>query len=441
MNGQSPELDTLLGVVAACTDESGQLVQANAGFSRIMDADTLPVLGANVAHLFIQPDFASLLTRPAAGDGEVYAGLLTFGNFSGQTRTLKARVWHVGRQIRLLADFDIEALEQVNDTVMELNRAYASMQVELAQSNFKLKQQQAQLEQSMAELQATNTRLAQVQSQLVQSEKLASIGLLAAGVAHEINNPLGYVTANVGTLKIYVTHLLAIIAAFDAAQASARTGSAPSVDVEALKQTLDLPYLKDDVPQLFNESQQGLDRVKRIVQALNEFARVDTVDVWQLADLHVGIDNMLDLFWGKFSHRCELQKAYGALPRVMCVVAQLNQVFMNLLLNAAQSVETNGTVTIRSASAADEVWVEVEDTGHGIAADDLRHIFDPFFTTRPVGQGLGLGLSVSFGIVAKHGGRIEVSSELGKGSVFRVCLPIVQVLSTESTRLQSSKIG
>jgi signal transduction histidine kinase len=315
------------------------------------------------------------------------------------------------------------------------------MQVELAQSNFKLKQQQAQLEQSMAELQATNTRLAQVQSQLVQSEKLASIGLLAAGVAHEINNPLGYVTANVGTLKIYVTHLLAIIAAFDAAQASARTGSAPSVDVEALKQTLDLPYLKDDVPQLFNESQQGLDRVKRIVQALNEFARVDTVDVWQLADLHVGIDNMLDLFWGKFSHRCELQKAYGALPRVMCVVAQLNQVFMNLLLNAAQSVETNGTVTIRSASAADEVWVEVEDTGHGIAADDLRHIFDPFFTTRPVGQGLGLGLSVSFGIVAKHGGRIEVSSALGKGSVFRVCLPIVQVQSTESTRLQSSKIG
>jgi signal transduction histidine kinase len=123
------------------------------------------------------------------------------------------------------------------------------------------------------------------------------------------------------------------------------------------------------------------------------------------------------------------------------VVAQLNQVFMNLLLNAAQSVETNGTVTIRSASAADEVWVEVEDTGHGIAADDLRHIFDPFFTTRPVGQGLGLGLSVSFGIVAKHGGRIEVSSALGKGSVFRVCLPIVQVQSTESTRLQSSKIG
>ncbi|BCO25677.1 adaptive-response sensory-kinase SasA [Rhodoferax lithotrophicus] len=419
-----PELETLLGVVSACVDEGGHLVAANAGFMRLLPPDLPHTPGMNVARFFIQPDFSSLSQKPSGPNGLVYSGLLTIGDFADKTRTLRARVWREDAQLNLLADFEIAILEHMSETVLELNQAYSGMHIELAHNNLKLKQNKVQLEQTVAELQEANHKLAQAQSQLVQSEKLASVGLLAAGVAHEINTPLGFVNSNFGTLRTYINDLLAIIDAYEAALPPTDSGVADLTAVEALKQKVDLAYLKEDMPSLLKESLQGLDRVKRIVKGLNDFARVDTTDVWERVNLNECLDGIVDLFWGQFSPYCELHKDYSEVPSVPCVASQISQVFMNLLVNAGQSVHDHGTVTLRTGYVSDQAWVEVSDTGCGISVEDQKLIFDPFFTTKPVGQGTGLGLSVAMGVVSKHQGRIEVQSKVGQGSVFRVWLPL-----------------
>lgn len=422
----APELTPLLGLVTASVDTNGIVLQANAGFRRLIDSSGPAPEGQSVARFFIQPDFAHLLTMAGSESGEIYAGLLTLGDYAGKTRTLKARVWRAGEQLHLLAEFDIAELEHVTDTVLALNRSYAQAQLELAQTNFKLKQSAAALLQSNTELQATNARLALAQSQLLQAEKLASVGLLAAGVAHEINNPIGFVNANFSTLKGYVTNCLEIISAYEAAPTVVGDVPLPLNAIAALKREMDWPFIRDDVLPLLDESQQGLDRVKRIVLALNDFARTDQADVWRAADIHLGIESTLSVFWSQIKHRCELRKEFGELPAVVCVPFKLNQVWLNLLQNAAQAIEGRGLITLRTGCEGDEVWVEVSDNGQGIAAADRAHIFDPFFTTKPVGQGTGLGLSVSYGIVNQHHGRIEVKSEPGRGATFRVWLPVSQ---------------
>ena len=170
----------------------------------------------------------------------------------------------------------------------------------------------------------------------------------------------------------------------------------------------------------------GLDRVTRIVQNLKDFSRLDCDDEWTFEDLHRGIDSTLNVVWNHLKYTCEVKKEYGDLPPVQCLLSQLNQIFLNLLVNAADAIESKGTITIRTGAQGDQAWVEVADTGRGIPPDNLRHIFDPFFTTKAVGKGTGLGLSVSYSIVQKHNGRIEVDSTVGHGSRFRVWLPVQQ---------------
>jgi signal transduction histidine kinase len=170
----------------------------------------------------------------------------------------------------------------------------------------------------------------------------------------------------------------------------------------------------------------GLKRVKDIVQALKDFSHVGETE-WQVADLHHGIDSTLTIVSNEIKYKARVDKAYGVLPPVTCLASQLNQVFMNLLVNAAHAVtKDRGTLVIRTGTDSGEVWVEIEDDGSGIAPDNLKRIFDPFFTTKPVGKGTGLGLSLSYGIVKKHGGRIAVDSEVGRGTRFRVSIPIQQ---------------
>ena len=173
------------------------------------------------------------------------------------------------------------------------------------------------------------------------------------------------------------------------------------------------------------DSRDGVGRVKRIVDDLKDFSQVDRLD-WQEADLHRGLDSTLNVVWNEIKCKADVVKQYGRLPPVECMVSQLNQVFMNLLLNAAQAIEGHGTITLRSgvdAPPAQTVWIEIADTGHGIAPDIQARIFEPFFTTRPVGQGSGLGLAISYGIVKKHGGSIALTSTPGQGSSFRITLP------------------
>ncbi|MDO9067318.1 MAG: PAS domain S-box protein, partial [Deltaproteobacteria bacterium] len=267
-------------------------------------------------------------------------------------------------------------------------------------------------------------KLQEAQNQLLQSEKMATIGQLAAGVAHEINNPIGYVHSNLGSLNKYIRTLLGIVDAYEKAEAAIADGEALS-RVRAAKREADLEFLREDVSALMSESQEGIARVKKIVQDLKDFSHVDEAE-WQWTDLRKGLDSTLNIVWSEIKYKAEVVKEYGDLPEVECLPSQLNQVFMNMLVNAAHAIEARGTITLRSGVEGEEVWVEFADTGKGIPPENLGRIFDPFFTTKPVGKGTGLGLSLSYSIVLKHHGRIEVASEAGKGTAFRIYLPIRQ---------------
>jgi signal transduction histidine kinase len=294
--------------------------------------------------------------------------------------------------------------------------------VSLALSNIQLHVEQKQ---RLDELRALNEQLEQTQSHLMQSEKMASIGQLAAGVAHEINNPIGYVYSNLGTLEKYVRGTFELLDAYEHAEA-AISDPAVRAQLKAAKDKLDIAFLKEDLRALMEESREGITRVKKIVQNLKDFSHVDAADEWAYADLHAGLDSTLNIVHNEIKYKAEVHKEYGDLPEVECLQSQLNQVFMNLLVNAAHAIDQHGDITVRTGRAGDEVWVDIIDTGKGIAPEHLSRIFDPFFTTKPVGKGTGLGLSLSYGILQKHHGRIEVQSEPGKGSTFRIWLPIRQ---------------
>jgi signal transduction histidine kinase len=276
------------------------------------------------------------------------------------------------------------------------------------------------------DLKVAYQRLSETQSQLLQSEKLASIGQLAAGVAHEINNPVGYVSSNISTMHDYLDDLAQVLDAYEKAEDLLPQGHPILKQIHQVKRNVDLDYVRQDMRDLLNESKEGVVRVKQIVQDLKDFSRVDQMQ-WQWSDIHSGLESTLNIVWNELKYKAEVVKEYGALPEIQCVLSQLNQVFMNLLVNAAQAIEERGTITVRTGvQEKDWVWVEVADTGKGIEKAHLDKIFDPFFTTKPVGKGTGLGLSLSFSIVRKHGGHITVDSEPGKGTTFRICLPVSQ---------------
>ncbi len=274
------------------------------------------------------------------------------------------------------------------------------------------------------DLKELNTKLSDAQTKLMQSEKLASIGQLAAGVAHEINNPIGFIFSNFGTLEQYLQDLFQMLDVYEQAEAS--VGDAAAVArIRNLRADLDIDYLKDDIPNLMRESRDGIQRVRKIVQDLKDFSRVDARQEWEPVDLHAGIDSTLNIVNNEIKYKADVVKNYGPLPEVQCLPSEMNQVFMNLLVNAAHAITAErGTITITTGVQDASVWVEVADTGTGIAAENLQRIFDPFFTTKPVGHGTGLGLSLSYGIVQKHAGRMEVTSEIGAGTRFRVTIPI-----------------
>ena len=275
-----------------------------------------------------------------------------------------------------------------------------------------------------------NKKLAEAQGQLLQSEKLASIGQLAAGVAHEINNPIGFVYSNLGTLQRYMTDIFTLVECYEAAEPSIADPQLRA-NLQALKQKIDLEYLRNDAAALMNESRDGISRVKTIVQNLKDFSHADTGDEWQLAGIEQGLDTTLNIVWNELKYKCEVKKEYGKLPDIECLPSQLNQVFMNMLVNAGHAIDERGIITLRSGTEGEQVWIEVEDTGKGIAPENLKRIFDPFFTTKPVGKGTGLGLSLSYSIIQKHQGRIEVDSVVGRGTRFRVWLPVRHVETAE----------
>ncbi|KJH78382.1 response regulator [Pseudomonas gregormendelii] len=266
----------------------------------------------------------------------------------------------------------------------------------------------------------------QLESQLVQSEKLASLGQLAAGVAHEINNPIGFISSNLGTLDGYFQQLQEMLDAYGQAETLIQAGEWAE-RLQQLRERIELDFLREDIPLLIKESKDGINRVGRIVRDLKDFSRVDANQEWQWINLQQGIESTLNIVANELKYKADVLREYQVLPDIECLPSQINQVFMNLIVNASQAIgPERGTLTLRTGHAAQSVWIEVQDTGSGIAPQNLQKIFDPFFTTKPVGQGTGLGLSLSYGIIKKHRGEITVRSEVGVGTTFRVELPIRQ---------------
>jgi signal transduction histidine kinase len=270
-----------------------------------------------------------------------------------------------------------------------------------------------QLERSLAE---QNRALRETQAALVQQEKLASLGQLAAGMAHEINNPAAYVSNNLAVLKRDVSAALNVLDRYKG-----------GFDAEAarLEVDIDLTAIRETLPLLFDKSLQGMQRIREIVRNLSDFARLEEADFKEV-DLNAALVSTGEVLRHELKQRqIELRLQPGELPPVLCHPGKINQVFLNVLLNAAQASIPNGLIEVRTRPLPEDgILIEFEDHGSGIQPEHLPHIFEPFFTTKPVGQGSGLGLAVSYGILRDHGGSIEVESTVGKGSLFRIRLPL-----------------
>ncbi|MFZ6756086.1 ATP-binding protein [Undibacterium sp. Ji50W] len=289
----------------------------------------------------------------------------------------------------------------------------------------KRKEMEETLSKKGEEQQLLIKKLQEAHEQLLQSEKMASVGQLAAGIAHEINNPIGFINSNIGSLQNYVDKLFEVINDYEGLIPQALAASQASSKMNEIREKADLQFLKEDIQDLVRESMDGLKRVKDIVQSLKDFSHVGETD-WQEADIHQGIDSTLNIVKNEIKYKANVVKEYGQLPPVKCIISQVNQVIMNLLVNASHAIKENGVIKVSTGCDKDMVWIKVLDTGGGIPPENLNRIFEPFFTTKPVGSGTGLGLSLSYGIIKKHGGRIDVSSVLGKGTCFTVWLPLRQ---------------
>jgi len=280
------------------------------------------------------------------------------------------------------------------------------------------KREQA-LRKSYSKLSHANNELKQSESQLVQSEKMASIGVLASGVAHEINNPIGFIKSNLFMLKDYFVD----IEKYYYESLENLTTEAQKVNQQKLAKTYDIEFFLKDIPPLIESSIGGVVRVTEIVQSLKTFARIDLPDK-SIVDVNEGISATLNMVWNELKFNCKVDVDLEPLPKIFAYPGKLNQVFMNLLINAGQSIIDKGVISVHTYVENNNIVVEVKDTGCGIDVEHLTHIFTPFYTTKAIGEGTGLGLSISHQIIEQHEGKLEVVSTLGEGSCFSIYLPI-----------------
>jgi PAS domain S-box-containing protein len=284
------------------------------------------------------------------------------------------------------------------------------------------------LELKNTELEKAYSELKSAQSQILQQEKMASIGQLAAGIAHEINNPVGFIMSNLNSLQKYCDRFVDFI---KMQEDTIKEISPPEKKNELLnslkdyKKSQKIDYMMEDVQNLIKESIEGAERVKRIVQDLKSFSRVDEAE-FKTADINAGIESTINIVWNELKYKATLNKEYGDIPLTKCNPGQLNQVFMNILVNSAQAIEKKGEIHIKTWHDDKDIYISFSDTGCGIPKENINRIFEPFFTTKEVGKGTGLGLSIAYDIVKKHKGEITVQSEVGKGTTFLIKIPIVE---------------
>lgn len=319
---------------------------------------------------------------------------------------------------------DLTALE---NKIKREKSARKEAEILLEKKSFELYQLNQKLESRAEKIAEQLEELQQTRLQLVQSEKMAAVGQLAAGIAHEINNPVGFISSNINTLRDYFADCCAVLnEQKNCIEQYQKQSSIPDEmlkEVLSLQQEVDLDFILSDIDQLISDSIEGAGRVKNIVSDLSEFSHVNSPDLVE-EDINELIEKTINVSWNELKYKAELIKELGDLPKVLCHGGKMAQVFLNLLVNAAQAMESKGEITIRSGVDGDMVWVDIGDTGSGISEENLAKIFDPFFTTKDVGKGTGLGLHMVHSVINSHGGKVHVESVVGQGTTFRIVIPI-----------------
>lgn len=286
----------------------------------------------------------------------------------------------------------------------------------------KIWQARSDLRKKISELESANKELKDTQTKLVHSAKMVSLGQLVAGVAHELNNPIGFIYSNMSHLQDYSEKLIQIV---NAAEKSPEK-------LPAIKEDLEFDYIVKDLPKLVASCQDGARRTRDIVLGLRNFSRLEEAKLQEI-DVHQSLDTTLNLLQGEIKNRIEIHRQYEPTPLIHCYASQVNQVFMNILSNAVQAIEGSGHIWISTMAVKEikdqkdkfgRVQISIQDSGKGMTAETIEKIFDPFFTTKGVGQGTGLGLSISYGIIQNHGGDIQVRSEVGVGTEFIITMPV-----------------
>jgi len=278
------------------------------------------------------------------------------------------------------------------------------------------------VEERTLKLKEANEELKATQSQMLHHEKMASVGQLAAGVAHEINNPMGFISSNLGSLAKYLERLGRYIEHQDKLL-KPLLDDAATIELKTERKKMKIDYLLEDSDDLISESLDGAERVQEIVRNLKSFSRVDQA-AEQAADINECLESTIAIAWNELKYKVTLDKDYGELPPLFCHPQQLNQVFMNLLVNGAQAIAEKGTIGIKTWHEAGVIYVQIKDDGCGIPPENLSRIFEPFFTTKDVGKGTGLGMSISYDIVRAHDGDIHINSVVGEGTQFTIELPV-----------------
>ncbi|NTV13762.1 MAG: hypothetical protein HGA96_07530 [Desulfobulbaceae bacterium] len=352
----------------------------------------------------------------AMAAGDLSATMQSGGPLAGRLKGLHANLRHLTWQTQQVAAGDFN--QQVA-CLGEFSGAFNRMVAALAQARQELLEKNRQLAAAYDDLKSAQARL-------LQQDKMASIGQLAAGVAHEINNPMGFILSNLATLAKYGERLKEFIdCQSDAIEklAAGGEGNAEKAAIQSQRRSLKIDRALEDIGDLISESLEGGTRVKNIVMNLKNFSNVDQA-TQQPANLNAALEDTLATIWNELKDKATLNRDFGELPLLTCNVGQLNLVFMNILLNAVQALSGRGEINLRTSCDGEAIMIAVSDTGNGMPPEVASRIFEPFFTTKEVGQGTGLGLSIDYDIVSKHRGTIEVASQIGQGTTISIRLPL-----------------
>lgn len=441
-----------LGVLFDCLDHAGfEVLVAQDGESALQKANYSPPdlilldvmmpgidgfetcrrLQASVSTAAIPVIFMTALADSADKVTGLSIGAVDYITKPFQQDEVLARI-DIHLRLRHLSETLAAKNSQLEQEVCDRKAAEAALQSANDILEIKVAERTAELQQAVARLESTLQALQQAQVQMVQAEKMASLGQLVAGVAHEINNPVNFIHGNLAHAKGYIDDLMAVLGLYR------QHCPQPGPEVEQCIEQLDLDFITEDLPNLLRSMKVGADRIRSIVVALRTFSRMDEAEC-KAVDIHEGIDSTLMILQHRIKStservKIEVVKDYGSLPPTECYAGQLNQVFMNVLSNAIDALEDAAEarthadwqpcITIRTALTEGQVVIAIADNGIGMTAAVCDRIFDPFFTTKPVGKGTGMGLSISYQIVAeKHRGSLTCRSQLGQGTEFTIAIP------------------